>query len=366
MRYLITGGAGFVGSHLADALVERGDDIVILDDLTTGRQENIVHLVAGPSSNGTGNGRRPQSGNGRRSHVELVEGTTLEEGLVDELMRTVDGCFHLASAVGVQLVVDRPLESLLRNVRGVDNVTAAAARHDARLMFTSTSEIYGKNSGDGLHEQSDRLLGPATTARWGYATAKTFGEMLAYGYHREHAAEMTVVRLFNTVGPRQTGYYGMVLPRLVRQALDGADLTVYGDGSQSRCFAHVYDVVEAILMLMDNDDALGNVWNIGCPTEITILELAERILEHTGSSSEITFVPYEEAYGEGFEELGRRKPDITALSRLTGWSPTRTVDDAIDDVIAYEQVMRPPAKHPTGQALDVGPDRTPEEAVELT
>ena len=352
MRYLVTGGAGFVGSHLTDALIERGNDVIILDDLSTGRRENISHLFAEISSNG----------DGRRRAAEFVEGSTLDAALIDDVMRTVDGCFHLASAVGVQLVVDRPLESLIRNVRGVDNVTAAAARHDCRLLFTSTSEIYGKNSGDGLHEQSDRLLGPATTSRWGYATAKVFGEMLAYGYHREQAAEMLVVRLFNTVGPRQTGYYGMVLPRFVRQALDGADLTVYGDGSQSRCFAHVYDVIEAMLLLMGNEKALGNAWNIGCPTEVTILELAERVIERTRSGSEITFVPYEEAYGEGFEELGRRKPDVSALRDLTGWSPTRTVDDAIDDVIAYEKLVRPPAESPTGDAIDIGPDRTPDQA----
>ena len=330
MRYLVTGGAGFVGSHLTDALVARDHRVVILDDLSTGRRENLEHLLRPDPSNGDGD----------RASVDLIEGSTLDAQLVDELMASVDACFHLASAVGVQLVVDQPLQSLLRNVRGVDVVADAAVRHGCRLLFTSTSEVYGKNSADGLREDSDRLLGPATTARWGYATAKVFGEMLAYGYHRQHGAETVVVRLFNTVGPRQTGHYGMVLPRFVRQALSGEDLTVYGDGSQSRCFAHVHDVVEAMLLVADERAALGNVWNIGCPDEITILELARLVIERTDSNSKISFVPYEEAYGEGFEELGRRKPDTNAVRQLTGWRPTRTIEQAIDDALAHERGIR--------------------------
>lgn len=317
-RHLITGGAGFIGSHLADALVARGGSVVILDDLSTGRLENIEHLLGDWG-------------------VELVEGSTLDAELVDELVGEVDTCFHLASAVGVRLVLERPLESLLQNVRGCDVVLEAAARRGVRLLYASTSEIYGKNSDGALREDSDRVLGTPSRSRWGYSTAKAFGEMLAYGYFRERGAETIVVRLFNTVGPRQTGAYGMVLPRFVRQALAGEDLSVYGDGTQSRCFAHVYDTVDAILRLAGSDAALGNAYNIGCPTEITILELAERVIERSGSRSGIRFVPYEVAHNGGFEELGRRKPDTSALERLTGWRPRRTLDEAIDDVIAYER-----------------------------
>jgi UDP-glucose 4-epimerase len=238
--------------------------------------------------------------------------------------------------VGVQLVVERPLESLLRNVRGADIVTATAASHRRRLLFTSTSEVYGKNSDGALHEGSDRLLGPTSVSRWSYAAAKALGEMLAFGYARERGAETIVARLFNTVGPRQVGHYGMVLPRFVSQALAGEDLTVYGDGTQSRCFIHVHDTVDAILRLVDSETALVGVFNIGSSAQITIRELAERVIERAGSSSGIRFVSYQEAYGDGFEELGRRRADTSAIERLCGWRPRRTIDDAIDDLVAHQ------------------------------
>jgi UDP-glucose 4-epimerase len=318
MRYLITGGAGFIGSHLVDALTARDDTVVILDDLSTGRIENIQHIL--------------DSG-----LVELVEGSVLDEALVDDLVGSTDATFHLASAVGVQLVVSRPLDSLKRNIRGNDTVISAAARQERPLLFASTSEIYGKNSTGALNEESDRVLGSIAKLRWSYATAKAFGEALAYSYVREEGARMTCARLFNTVGPRQTGAYGMVLPRFVRQALTGEPLTVYGNGMQSRCFGHVYDVVHGLLLLMDDERASGSPFNIGCPIETPIVELARRVIERTGSDSKIALVPYEQAYDEGFEELGRRKPDTTKLEQLTGWRPTRTVDEAIDDVIAYAE-----------------------------
>jgi UDP-glucose 4-epimerase len=317
-RILVTGGAGFVGSHLVDALAAHGRSVVVLDDLSTGRPQNLERAV-------------------RDERVTLVEGSTLDESMVDRLVADGDVCFHLASAVGVQLVVSNPLDSLLKNVRGTDNVMAAVARHGKRLLFTSTSEVYGKNSSGALDEDADRLIGSPFKARWCYETSKAFGECLAHSYHRDRGAAMTVVRLFNTVGPRQTGRYGMVVPTFVRQALAGQPLTVYGDGSQTRCFAHVRDTVRGILSLMDTEASVGGVYNIGSSTEIPIIELARRVIDHTASESEIEFVPYEHAYEDGFEELGRRKPDTTAIRKLTGWVPELTVDDAIADVVAYER-----------------------------
>lgn len=318
MRFLITGGAGFIGSHLVDALTTRGDEILILDDLSTGRHENIAHLVDSDS-------------------VEFIEGSVLDRSLVDRCMREVDACFHLGAAVGVQLVVERPLETLLRNVRGTDVVISAAARHKRWLVFTSSSEVYGKNSSGPLAEDADRLLGSPLRARWGYAIAKAFGEALAHGHYRDDGARMVVARLFNTVGPRQSGAYGMVLPRFVKQALAGEDLTVFGNGTQSRCFVHVLDTVHALLLLSDVEAAVGNVYNVGSSVEVPIIELARRVIERVGSDSRISLVPYEEAYDDGFEELGRRQPDTSAIQELTGWAPSRTLDEAIDDVIAYEQ-----------------------------
>ncbi len=318
MRYLITGGAGFIGSHLVDAFTTRGDSVVVLDDLSTGRIENIEHVVDSEL-------------------VQFVEGSVLDEQLIDDLMGSVDACLHLASAVGVQLVVSRPLDSLRRNIRGNDIVISSAARHDRRLLFASTSEIYGKHSSGALAEDSDRIVGSPQTLRWSYATAKAFGEALVYSHAKEDGCRMSVVRLFNTVGPRQTGAYGMVLPRLVRQALMNDDLTVYGNGTQSRCFGHVLDVVHGITLVMDDERTVGKPFNVGAQTETAIIELAGKVIERTGSSSLIKLVPYAEAYDEGFEELGRRKPDTTALEELTGWQATRTVEEAIDDVIAYEQ-----------------------------
>jgi nucleoside-diphosphate-sugar epimerase len=318
VRYLVTGGAGFIGSHLVDALTTRGDRVLILDDLSTGSLEN----VRGPLAS---------------EQVEFVEGSVLDAELVDDCMAGVDRCFHLASAVGVELIVSRGMQSLLNNLRGNDIVISAAARRGKRMLFTSSSEVYGKNAGGALSEDSDRLLGSPLKARWSYAMTKALGEALAHGYHSEQGAETIIVRLFNAVGPRQTGAYGMVLPRFVRQALDEKDLTVYGKGTQLRCFVHVLDAVHAILMLMDSDAAVGGVLNVGSGTEVPIIELAGKVIERTGSSSRIRLVTYEEAYGEGFEELGGRRPDTSAVEVLTGWTPGRTLEDAIDDTITHER-----------------------------
>jgi UDP-glucose 4-epimerase len=319
----VTGGAGFIGSHLCDALVARGDSVTVLDTLSTGRRRNLEHLLEAEDA-----------------RIRLVEGAVTDEALVDDLMQASDGCLHLASAVGVQLVVNRPLESLISNVRGTDIVLSTAARHGRRVLYTSTSEVYGKNSVGGLGEESDRILGSPFKSRWNYAIAKSFGESLAHALYHSAGAETIVVRLFNTVGPRQTGRYGMVMPRFVQQALAGEDLTVFGEGTQSRCFAHVHDTVRGILLLLDNDDAVGDVFNIGSTREITILDLARRVIEITGSSSGIRLVPFDEAYGEGFEELGRRQPDTAKLHELTGWEPLRTLDDAIEDIMAHERARR--------------------------
>ena len=318
MRYLITGGAGFIGSHIVDVLVASNEDVVILDDISTGRRANVEHLAASGA-------------------VQLVEGSVTDAMLVDELIADCDCCLHLASAVGVKLVVANPLDTLRRIVHGADAVISATARHGKRMLFASTSEVYGKNSEGALHEDSDRVLGSAFKSRWSYAIAKSYGEALAHGYHREHGADTTVVRLFNTIGPRQRGTYGMVVPRLVRQAIAGEDLTVYGDGSQSRCFLHVRDAVAAILALADHEGATGRAFNIGNPEPITIFDLAVRIIERVESDSRIMLVPYAEAYDEGFEELGKRRPDTTALQELLGWRPTRTLDDALDDVIDFQR-----------------------------
>ncbi len=315
MRYLITGGAGFIGSHLADALIARGDTVLVLDDLSTGRRQNLKSALGSGSA-------------------ELVEGSILDQTLVEDCVGATDVCLHLAAAVGVELILEEPLKSLLCNVRGSDNVISAVAARGGKALVVSSSEVYGKNSVGALAETSDRILGPPSTARWAYSTAKAFSEVLANAYGYENDAESIVVRLFNTVGPRQSGSYGMVLPRLVQQAIAGENLTVYGDGTQTRCFAHVADVVDAILRLLEVEEAVGRTFNIGSPNEISIRDLAARVIERTNSDSEISLIPYEKAYGKGFEEIGRRHPDLGLIHGITGWSPVRMIDDMIDDVIA--------------------------------
>jgi UDP-glucose 4-epimerase len=291
---------------------------VILDDFSTGRRANVEHLVASGS-------------------VELVEGSVTDSELVGELMADCDRCLHLASTVGVRLVVSCPLETLQRIVRGSDVVISAAAAQGKRVLFASTSEVYGKSSNGPLSEDTDRVLGSIQKSRWSYAIAKSYGEAIAHGYHREYGADTIVARLFNTIGARQSGAYGMVVPRFVRQAIAGEELTVFGDGSQARCFMHVRDAVVALVALADEDRARGGTFNIGSQDSVTIQQLAERTIERVGSRSRIAHVPYEEAYDDGFEELGRRTPDITALQKLTGWRPRRTLDDALDDVIAFQR-----------------------------
>ncbi|HET6712482.1 MAG TPA: NAD-dependent epimerase/dehydratase family protein [Actinomycetota bacterium] len=318
MSYLITGGAGFIGSHVADALLARGDRVVALDDGSTGSIDNVAHLLGHPC-------------------FELHEGTVLDETLVHELAGRSDVIVHLAAAVGVKLIVEQPLRSLITNIRGTENVLEAAALAGARVMVASTSEIYGKNASGPLPDTSDRILGSPFVARWSYSEAKAVDEILAHAYWKDRGTEAIVVRFFNCVGPRQTGAYGMVVPSLVRQALAGEDLTVYGTGVQQRCFCHVFDTVAAVVSLLDHPDSPGDPFNIGALNEVSINELAEAIVARTGSSSRIVHVPYDVAYETGFEDMERRVPDIGKITSLTGWSPKHTLDDILDDVIEHQR-----------------------------
>ena len=314
-RYLITGGAGFIGSHLTEALLARGDSVTVLDDLSTGELLNLEGLRDNPN-------------------LRVVVGSVLDELKVDELVHDNDVIVHLAAAVGVRTIVDNPLRSFTTNIRGSEIVIGAAHRYRRKILVASTSEVYGKNGSEPLRETADRILGPTTTARWSYSTAKAVDEILALNYHRERGLASVVVRLFNTVGPRQSPAYGMVIPSLIRQAVAGEPLTVHGDGLQSRCFCHVLDVVRALILLLDDDAAVGEVFNIGHGHEITIKDLAELIIKRTGSTSHVELVPYSEAFGEGFEDMRRRVPDTTKLRAFCGWQPTRSLEEILDDAIA--------------------------------
>jgi UDP-glucose 4-epimerase len=310
---LVTGGAGFIGSHLTEALLDRGARVIALDDLSTGRAANLDAAD--------------------RNGCELVVGSVLDAGLVQRLVARADTVVHLAAAVGVELVLARRLDALRTNVFGSANVLEAAARHGASVMIASTSEVYGKSSACPLPETSDLVVGPPSVTRWSYALAKAVDEVLAHAFHEELGVPTVVVRLFNTVGRRQSPAFGMVVPRLVRQALGGQALTVYGDGTQTRCFCHVDDSVEALLRLLDEPLATGETFNIGSTEEISIGALARRIVERTGSSSLIELVPYAEAYGKGFDDMRRRVPDTSKIAGCTGWRPRRRLDDILTDVI---------------------------------
>src|SRR3990167_3606210 len=316
MHYLITGGAGFIGSHLSDKLVGEGHKVTVLDNLSTGKYENIKHL----------------EGN---QNFHLVVGTILDEYLVDKLAERCDAIFHLAAAVGVELIVNHPLESLTTNIKGSEMVLEMAHRYHKKILITSTSEIYGKNTQGPLKEDQDRILGSPLKSRWRYSTAKAVDEMLAYVYWKEKNVPTVIVRLFNTVGPRQSSAYGMVVPRFVTQALHNEDITVYGSGKQSRCFLHVRDVVDALPRIIENQKAYGQVFNIGSQEEITIEGLAQKVIEITGSRSKVIRIPYEEAYEEGFEDMERRVPDTTKIHDLIGFKPTAYLKTIIEDVVRY-------------------------------
>ena len=317
MKVLITGGAGFVGSHLSEALLLRGDTVYALDNLSTGAIDNIEHLKAD-----------------RRYHY--VIDSIMNEPVVAELIDRADVVFHLAAAVGVRLIVESPVNTIETNVHGTEMVLKLANKKKKKVLVASTSEVYGKSNVVPFREDSDLVLGPTSKGRWSYACSKAIDEFLALAYWKEKQLPVVVFRLFNTVGPRQTGRYGMVVPNFVKQALLGHPLTVFGDGTQSRCFTYISDVVEALIQLADHPQAVGEVFNIGNGTEeVTILDLARRVKARTGSRSEITMVPYDKAYEEGFEDMPRRLPDTGKLCRLIGYQPRVHLDEILDHVIEY-------------------------------
>jgi UDP-glucose 4-epimerase len=325
LRILITGGAGFIGSHLSDAYIKRGDEVYVIDDLSTGTIQNIQHLKGHPRFHYT---------------IDSVHNMPITAELIDQC----DVVFHLAAAVGVKLIVESPVRTIETNVHGTEVVLSLANKKKKKVLIASTSEVYGLSTDVPFREDGNLVMGPTTKGRWSYACSKAIDEFLALAYWREKKLPTIVVRLFNTVGPRQTGQYGMVIPTFVKQALAGRPITVYGDGKQSRCFGYVGDVVGALVKLMDHPDAVGQVFNIGSNSEISILELAQRVKQLTHSDSEIVFVPYDEAYEEGFEDMPRRVPDITKVGELVDFRPEMSLEGILESVVDYHAGRR----HATG------------------
>jgi UDP-glucose 4-epimerase len=315
MKILITGGAGFVGSHLADKLFNDGHEVTVIDNLSTGRYSNVAHLEG-------------------QKNFRLIIETILNEKLMEELIRDTDRVFHMASAVGVKLIMEHPVQTIETIFRGTDVVLGYCSRYRKRVLIPSTSEVYGKGSQVPFSEDDDILKGSTSKHRWAYACAKELDEFLALAHWKETKLPVVVVRLFNTVGPRQTGQYGMVVPRFVNAALRNETIVVHGDGGQSRCFGHVADIIEGLTKLLETPSCFGQVINLGNPEEITIKALAEKAILMTGSKSEIKYIPYEEAYGEGFEDMRRRVPSLAKAERMIGFRPTRKLDDIINDVAA--------------------------------
>jgi len=315
MQILVTGGAGFIGSHLCERLLIEGHQVTVLDSVSTGRLSNLKHIVASPQ-------------------LLIIEGSILDGNVLNPLIKESDYVFHLAAAVGVFNIVNKPLESLLTNIRGTENVLEAAYASNTPVFLTSSSEVYGKNTSNSLKETDDRVLGSPTTLRWSYSEAKAIDESLAFAYYTEKSLETRIVRFFNTVGPRQLGAYGMVVPRFIQAALANEPITIYGDGNQTRCFAHVYDVIDAIIAVAFAHNTVGKVINIGNNVEISINGLAQKIIEETGSNSKIIHMPYQEAYGDGFEDMARRVPNIDLIKDLVGWKPKRDLSTIIADISA--------------------------------
>jgi UDP-glucose 4-epimerase len=317
-RILITGGAGFIGSHLAERLLDSGKEVAILDDLSTGRFENIAHLVGRPG-------------------FSFAIASITDTPVLDRLASESHAIVHLAAAVGVKLVVERPVQTIETNIMGAEAVLKAAARYRAKVLIASTSEVYGKGTRVPFREDDDVVLGPTSRSRWAYAASKMVDEFLGLAYYHKYNLPVVIARLFNTVGPRQTGRYGMVVPRFVQQVLKGDPITVYGDGSQSRCFCDVSDTVRALETLLEEDDAVGRVFNVGSTEEVTILELARRVKALLDSDSPIEFIPYAQAYAPGFEDMQRRVPDISRIRALTGWQPQLQLNDILQRVAAWQQ-----------------------------
>ena len=313
MKFLITGGAGFIGSHLTDRLVADGNHVTVLDNLSTGRKENLSAHLGGDK-------------------VEFIEGSILDLPLLDKLINESDYVFHLAAAVGVFNIVNHPLDSLKTNIRGTENVLESALNNSKPVFLTSSSEVYGKNTSDSLRESDDRITGTPVKLRWSYSEAKAIDESLAYAYWVEKQLETRIVRLFNTVGPRQLGAYGMVVPRFVQAALKNEPITVYGTGEQTRCLGHVYDAIDAMVRISLAPNTIGKVINVGNNFEISINNLAKKVIAQTNSKSEIVYVPYDQAYGEGFEDMERRVPNIELIKSLVDWTPTRDLSTMITDI----------------------------------
>ena len=322
MNVLVTGGAGFIGSHLIELLLEQGHSVVALDNLSTGKQENLATAASNP-------------------HFQFVAGSVTDRAIVDDLVNQADAVYHLAAAVGVKNIVDNLVESIENNVQGTESVLVAAAKHGKRVLLTSTSEVYGRTNDRPFHEDDDLRMGPTNKTRWSYACSKALDEYLGFAYYHERNLPVTAVRLFNTVGERQTGQYGMVLPTFVKQAQANEPLSVYGDGEQSRCFCHVSDVVSAIAQLMASAETIGEVYNIGSTQEITMNDLAQRVITVLGSTSAITHIPYAEAYTVGFDDISRRVPDIAKLQGTIEWQPTVSLDDIIARVAAEHKEVSP-------------------------
>jgi UDP-glucose 4-epimerase len=320
VQYLITGGAGFIGSHLAEALLQRGDRVTVIDDLSTGSIKNIDHLKVHPS------------------FAYVVDSMT-NPSLLAELVDAADQVFHLAAAVGVRLIVESPVRTIETNLGCTELVLAAASKKRKRVLIASTSEVYGKSTAVPFREDGDLVLGPTTRGRWSYACSKAIDEFLAIAYWRERHTPTLIARFFNTVGPRQTGQYGMVVPRFVMQALRGEPLTVHGDGTQTRCFTHVSDAVRAAIALMDADHTIGEVFNVGSQEEIRIIDLAERVLALTESRAPIQFVPYAEAYGDNFEDMPRRVPSLDKIRQAVGYAPRVRLDETLESVIEYHRAL---------------------------
>ena len=314
MKYLITGGAGFIGSHLTEKLIARGDQVIVLDNLSTGSASNLSEI---------------------KNKFKFEKGNILDKVIIDRLVAESDYVVHLAAALGVLSIINKPLDSLITNVQGSEIVLEACDKYKKPVVVASTSEIYGKNEKMPLNEEDDRIIGHPLKSRWSYSEAKAVDESLAYFYYLENKLPIRIVRFFNTVGPRQVGHYGMVVPRFVSAALKNEPLSVYGSGDQIRCFCHVYDAVRSLLLVMDSDKAVGEVFNVGNNQQISIMGLAKKVIEITGSNSSIEKIAYEKAYPEGFEDMQRRVPDISKIKRVLGWTPEINLDQIIKDIAAF-------------------------------